>query len=822
MKALLPQRWWRFEAVLVAWGLSEGVTPVSAEEPGWRSAAEFVSLREWRGALCDDSGLEATHCGRPIFKILLQELCRHCRDAQCVADAGLTKIATEVLHLYTSMVVQHGEAILGDFGCKHGVLAALLYNSEHVGYEFRPPQATVEVVKAARELNFTLTAADRDRLDEKMDTVFRDAGFPIVMAGEKYLKITSKDGQAVSYPSTIPDVNDFPLHIHYKPPPEQHEFIYLRRHFMMDGNSVLVKIAMPVMSLAPFPLHTNKFRAMRQVTQDEYTDFLGDVSNALSASGIFHVLLPGDSTSVQIGKHFGFLNISSFLVEKFGVESSQRPDTDGSSATNAAGASLRRFSFFLPLELREMVGRVLWGPGDGPLGLGRHRHAVELGLGHIQLGEMPYYFARGVNYRIFCSHCLWVSFYFYATEGVAPSASYLLPLAYWLPCRIPMDAVFPVRAVALKPEVLLPHARSEKTEEVSLAATDADVGLRFASQRNYSKPDIYKGSCREALARALAKQTGPQLSLARGGPLPSPALPPVIPELLPMHDISGKFDEGTNLDVLMALKQIHEANGLEMYQDKIALSKQFADRGLRVPRLYYSSYDASFDLLPTLRELDEQHVPYVAKASHMCCSLAVFVMEDEVDRVSGQKVTHEQIQESLQQAFANPFTVVTPTCGDWGTVKAGEKPGVLVEELLRPSIPVEPLLEKLGGGEWLTPDIVACHLMWSALFHCVWEMKLRDLSGKVHTEELGVIFRDGSCLGCRYPMPFKDDWSGTVALLEELLPHADYLRITLFVKDGKAVLNEIEYTTGGLETVPVRIAQEWTLLWTEGYHRYNS
>merc|ERR1711862_453632 len=112
--------------------------------------------------------------------------------------------------------------------------------------------------------------------------------------------------------------------------------------------------------------------------------------------------------------------------------------------------------------------------------------------------------------------------------------------------------------------------------------------------------------------------------------------------------------------------------------------------------------------------------------------------------------------------------------------------------------------------------------MWSALFHCVWEIKLKDQQGQVHTEELGVVFRDGSCLGCRYSMPFRSDWAGVVTLLEELLPHADYLRITLFIKDGEPVLNEIEYTTGGLEMVPVRTAQEWTLLWTEGYHRYNA
>lgn len=82
---------------------------------------------------------------------------------------------------------------------------------------------------------------------------------------------------------------------------------------------------------------------------------------------------------------------------------------------------------------------------------------------------------------------------------------------------------------------------------------------------------------------------------------------------------------------------------------------------------------------------------------------------------------------------------------------------------------------------------------------------------------MGLIFRDGSCLSCRAAVPVTD-WPSTVRMLEALLPGTDYLRISLFVHQGLPVINEVEYTTGGLEVIPVPIAREWTLRWLEGYY----
>eukprot|EP00928_Gymnodinium_smaydae_P049919 TRINITY_DN3352_c0_g1_i1.p1 TRINITY_DN3352_c0_g1~~TRINITY_DN3352_c0_g1_i1.p1 ORF type:complete len:846 (-),score=136.66 TRINITY_DN3352_c0_g1_i1:51-2588(-) len=828
----------RFVATLVL--LAASATGSTSSRPAqdlmWHKAADFTSMQHWDGALCDPKGLEAVHCNKEVWRVLLEEMCRHCQDGRCVSSVSLAKIAFEVIHLYTSMIIQHGESLLTDFGCKHGVAAALAFHAEHVGFEFRPPQATVDLIRSDAELDFQIGADDRFRLNEVLDDHFRRAGITHLMVEPRRLTITGSKGQDVSLAANDLRMEDFPLRIRYRTPEDRREFLNIRRHFMMDQMPVLMNLNLRVGSLSPFPLHTGKLRAMRLVDQDEYDQLVADVSSKLSGVGIFHFLMDGDSTARYLSTHFGYLNTSGFLTQNFGLSPTEgAPDTD-SGATSGDGR-VERSSIFVPLELRGRIADLLWSPGNGPAGLGGHLHVVELGVGHIQVGELAYGFASGLNFRVFCPHCAWVSIYFYVTEAKssAAGATSVLPLAFWLPCRLEATELFPVKHERLGrgPEVSVPLAQSWRRRTLGDVANEAEEE-EFGLLRGLNKKkDIYGGTCRESLQRILARAgyasgAGSSASIpasgSQRGSTPPPALPVLLPELLPFHDISSLLEEGTNLDMLIAIKQLHTAPGLEMYQDKITLSKTFSGRGLRVPRLFYSSEDPDFDVRPILRDLWGRQEAYVAKASHMCCSMGVFVMDGGVDRQSGERRSPDEIQEGLQYFFQNPFKDVTPKCGDWGTVKAGEKPGVLVEELMRPSVPVQPLLERLGlsGGSWVTPDIVACHLVWSTLLHCVWEMKLRGPKGEDHTEELGMFFRDGSCVSCRHPMPFRGDWPGTVALLENLLPGADYIRITLFVDQGRPVLNEIEYTCGGLETVPVRIAREWTLRWLEGYHQYKS
>eukprot|EP00933_Yihiella_yeosuensis_P000886 TRINITY_DN10141_c1_g1_i1.p1 TRINITY_DN10141_c1_g1~~TRINITY_DN10141_c1_g1_i1.p1 ORF type:complete len:447 (-),score=52.06 TRINITY_DN10141_c1_g1_i1:117-1358(-) len=411
----------------------------------------------------------------------------------------------------------------------------------------------------------------------------------------------------------------------------------------------------------------------------------------------------------------------------------------------------------------------------------------------------------------------------------------VLPLAFWVPCRIPASELFPVRHAPLNVSGSISEVSVPRPPVDGVAAAlkrwqdDEDPLVQVIRGReryldtSTRRRSVYHGTCRESLQRFL-QRTGVAGGTRAAGPGNKPPLPSVLPELLPMHDISRLLNFDSNLELLVGAKQLHKGPGLELYQDKIELSQEFRRRGLPVPIMFYGSYDHTFNIIPLLEQLEAQGIAYVAKAAHMCCSKGVFVMDGSIDRLTNKSYSHMEIQTALQRTFVKPFAAeqVDTTCGDWGTVEAGKNPGILVEEMLSPSIPLGTILAPLGGGDWITPDILACHLVWSAVLQCVWEIKLRKPSGEDHVEPLGVIFRDGSCFGCRFPVPFGEEWGAAVELLEGLLPHSDYLRITLFIREGRPVVNEIEYTTGGLEVVPVRISKEWSMQWLEGYYRYHS
>ena len=67
-------------------------------------------------------------------------------------------------------------------------------------------------------------------------------------------------------------------------------------------------------------------------------------------------------------------------------------------------------------------------------------------------------------------------------------------------------------------------------------------------------------------------------------------------------------------------------------------------------------------------------------------------------------------------------------------------------------------------------------------------------------------------------------WGSLHGGFEKLSSSSVFLevRISLFVDKGWPVVNEVEYTSGGLEVIPVPIAREWTLQWLEGYYNFLS
>ena len=60
--------------------------------------------------------------------------------------------------------------------------------------------------------------------------------------------------------------------------------------------------------------------------------------------------------------------------------------------------------------------------------------------------------------------------------------------------------------------------------------------------------------------------------------------------------------------------------------------QDFSQRGFRIPKVFYASYNENFDVRPTLEALEAEGLSYVAKASHLCCAQGVFVMDKGFDR----------------------------------------------------------------------------------------------------------------------------------------------------------------------------------------------
>ncbi|CAJ1377541.1 unnamed protein product [Effrenium voratum] len=772
-------------------------------------AGHYVDLTrmlelESQGALCDASILPEVDCDNTLWQRLLELICRHCEGNRCLSHPELADVAHAVLRLYITMLEQ-GQENLETFSCKHGLLAALLFHSEHVALDFRRPSASVEVLRPPTEVTFNLSLEAVQSEPAVVEARLQAAQVPLALVDLSRLEVVDSEG----FPVTVatdehgvhtlesvgrqPTENGFPLRVSFAPATGR-EFLHIKRHMSLSHTEnphvVSIDVGVPVMSLSPFPFHTAKLRALRTIDQVEYDQFVADLSLRFAEAGVFHVLLDGDYTLRYWDTGARHWAEKDYLQSRYGLNRS-------------TGEPLRRCSFFVPWEQRLHVSPLV--PG-----------AVELDQGHLQFGEQPYGFATALNFRALCSTGLWVSIYFYITEAVgslAPTGPSMtvLPLAFWVPCRIPAAELFPVHRAPLGSGWVPRPARG-----AVLARRWASEEDPLHSAHSGNRGGIYHGSCRESLARQVGASVAPWASM-----------PPlrVVRELLPMHDMSGFAQIGMEspLEVIMGFRQMHKAKGLELYQDKIQLTEDFRGRGLPVPRTFFSSYDADFELRPLLQRLERDGVAYVAKAAHLCCSLGVFAMDGGVDRLTGRRVAVEEVHWSLRRAFQEVFTeqMVDPRCGDWGTVQAGSKPGILVEELIRPSVPLHSLLQMTGAEDWIAPDSLACHLVWSTLFFCSWETKVRLASGEAKTEHLGLIFRDGACLSCKFPRPFRD-WASTVWMLEGLLPHTDYVRISLFVREGAPIINEVEYTTGGLEVISVPIAREWNLQWLEGYYKFLS
>jgi len=532
---------------------------------------------------------------------------------------------------------------------------------------------------------------------------------------------------------------------------------------------------LPMESLAPFPLEFSAFHSLlSRRSGQEYSgwqlSFASEVAHRLASIGIFNFLVPGDASAEPV-----------LLDELSGVTESSR------------------VSIFVPVEFRFRLLAALRER--------RHDHIVYRN-GLLQLGPVPYESPSWtLPFRVFCEHCVYVSFVFYLTD-----AEWVLPLHPWRPCRIPLGTAFPTVAFEASAGVVVQLARgalisgNHGARRLRMEYPPDDAGRAAFTREGDDAEAGMAGTCRRQL---LELPEARQLEGEEGGGGAA-----WFPELRPEFDLASEVREGMSPVDLKMLRQLSTREGLVTFLDKIRLKRWCVEHEVEVPRIYFSS-NTSPEIPAELLAMPR----FVAKPSHLADASFVYVMRDGVNMINGNVTSAEEIQEGLRTAFA------TVNANDWATEHA--MPGIMVEELIEPW--------DTGRGSETTPDELKCHAVWGELFFCqwVWVSHMSGDLGKVVAQEdwplnrghvdfgipefasSGYVFRDGSCVLCEGRPPV--DWEKTLRMVETVAEGSDYLRVDIFVKDGRPVLNEVTITFAAIVGFQPEIGKELARRWLEGY-----
>ena len=66
------------------------------------------------------------------------------------------------------------------------------------------------------------------------------------------------------------------------------------------------------------------------------------------------------------------------------------------------------------------------------------------------------------------------------------------------------------------------------------------------------------------------------------------------------------------------------------------------------------------------------------------------------------------------------------------------------------------------------------------------------------------------------------DWGATVTMVEAVAQGSDYLRVDIFMKEGRPVLNEVTITFFTIMGFQPALGEELGRRWLEGYQWLNS
>lgn len=89
------------------------------------------------------------------------------------------------------------EQDLETFGCKHGLVAALVFQSEHVALDFRRPSTEVEVLTPPAIVNFDLSVQEVEE-PAVVERRLKSAGVPLALVNYSHLQMRDSHGFPVT------------------------------------------------------------------------------------------------------------------------------------------------------------------------------------------------------------------------------------------------------------------------------------------------------------------------------------------------------------------------------------------------------------------------------------------------------------------------------------------------------------------------------------------------------------------------------------------------------------------------------------------------
>ncbi len=262
-------------------------------------------------------------------------------------------------------------------------------------------------------------------------------------------------------------------------------------------------------------------------------------------------------------------------------------------------------------------------------------------------------------------------------------------------------------------------------------------------------------------------------------------LPTYVNSLREEFDYFTHFRKKKGFYPILFMRRTREDRCLSNWMNKIWLSEHLENIGVPTLNKYYASYDH-----PPSKELLNSLTNYVAKPAHMSEGDSVFIVSNDKDLKSGQRVDTELISSRLAEAMLSR----TVSWDTWGTRNA--KAGVIVEEMSS---------DKDGKFDSM-PDEIKIYCIWGKVYFGIWRRHNTYQNG-------GFLYRDHS--NDNLSSTDLAWWKTMIEYAEVVALGTDFLRVDMFINGGNPVVSEVEIMPA--TPLPHALQAEIAYLLNKGY-----